>query len=193
MTVHLWTEAEIEHVRQLLPKIANGRKTRYSKLREQQKAQAKSPVPRKNETQHEVKPQPNRQKLTAKSQWPMAEPRKLDLAGKSKDGQRPVRKHRTRPNHKSPSKERRPMADTDSNSAQKPLVYDLLHRLNASFARVNRNMAALERVGIFDPLMMQVLNRQPETLRAGANYHLLGTMRGIEERDREKFSQLPSE
>jgi len=31
MTVHLWTEAEIEHVRQLLPKIANGRKTRYKK------------------------------------------------------------------------------------------------------------------------------------------------------------------
>jgi predicted DNA-binding transcriptional regulator AlpA len=29
--VHVWTEAEIEHVRQLLPKIANGRKTRYKK------------------------------------------------------------------------------------------------------------------------------------------------------------------
>ena len=39
MTVHLWTELEIEHVRQLLPKIANGRKTRYQKLREKQKAQ----------------------------------------------------------------------------------------------------------------------------------------------------------
>jgi hypothetical protein len=47
MTIHLWTEAEIEHVRHLLPKIANGRKTRYSKLREKQKAPAKSPVPRK--------------------------------------------------------------------------------------------------------------------------------------------------
>jgi hypothetical protein len=45
--IHMWTEAEIEHVRQLLPKIANGRKTRYSKLREKQKAQTKSPVPRK--------------------------------------------------------------------------------------------------------------------------------------------------
>jgi hypothetical protein len=45
--VHMWTDAEIEHVRQLLPRIANGRKTRYSKLREQQKAPAKSPVPRK--------------------------------------------------------------------------------------------------------------------------------------------------
>jgi predicted DNA-binding transcriptional regulator AlpA len=44
---HLWTEQEIEHVRQLLPKIANGRKTRYSKLRENQKAQANSPAPRK--------------------------------------------------------------------------------------------------------------------------------------------------
>jgi predicted site-specific integrase-resolvase len=29
--VHSWTEAEIEHVRKLLPKIANGRKTRYKK------------------------------------------------------------------------------------------------------------------------------------------------------------------
>jgi len=45
--VHMWTDAEIENVRQLLPKIANGRKTRYSKLREKQKAPAKSPVPRK--------------------------------------------------------------------------------------------------------------------------------------------------
>jgi hypothetical protein len=92
------------------------------------------------------------------------------------------------------------MADTDfsstpkdSSSVPKPLVYDLLNRLNASFARVHRNMTALEKVGIFDPLMMQVLNRQSEKLRAGANYHLLGTMRGIEERDREKFSQPPNE
>jgi DNA-binding transcriptional MerR regulator len=37
----VWTEQDIETVRQLLPKIANGRKTRYSKLRQ------KSPVSRK--------------------------------------------------------------------------------------------------------------------------------------------------
>jgi excisionase family DNA binding protein len=43
----VWTEQDIEHVRQLLPKIANGRKTRYSKLREKQKAQPKKAVPRK--------------------------------------------------------------------------------------------------------------------------------------------------
>ena len=92
------------------------------------------------------------------------------------------------------------MADTDfisapkdSNSTPKPLVYDLLNRLNASFARVHRNMVALEQVGIFDPLMMQNLNRQSEQLRAGANYHLLGAMRRVEERDREKFSQPPNQ
>jgi predicted DNA-binding transcriptional regulator AlpA len=45
--IHLWTEAEVEHVRQLLPKIANGRKTRYSKLREKQKTQARVPAPQK--------------------------------------------------------------------------------------------------------------------------------------------------
>jgi predicted site-specific integrase-resolvase len=46
-TTHIWTDDEIEHVRKLLPKITNGRKTRYQKLRAKQKAQAKSPVPRK--------------------------------------------------------------------------------------------------------------------------------------------------
>ncbi len=30
---HLWTEEEIENARKRLPKIANGRKTRYSKKR----------------------------------------------------------------------------------------------------------------------------------------------------------------
>ena len=47
ITVYLWTDAEIEHVRQLLPKIANGRKTRYQKLREKQKAQPRAAVPHK--------------------------------------------------------------------------------------------------------------------------------------------------
>ena len=30
-SLHVWTEADIERVRKLLPKIANGRKTRYQK------------------------------------------------------------------------------------------------------------------------------------------------------------------
>lgn len=66
-------------------------------------------------------------------------------------------------------------------------VYDLLYQLNEPFARVQRRIALLEQVGIFDPLIMQMLNRQSESLRAGANSHLLGAMRRIEDRDR--FSQ----
>jgi hypothetical protein len=45
--VHLWTEVEIEHVRQLLPKIANGRKTRHKKqsaLSNLQSAKTKAPA-----------------------------------------------------------------------------------------------------------------------------------------------------
>jgi predicted DNA-binding transcriptional regulator AlpA len=42
-TLHAWTESEIETVRQLLPKIANGRKTRYQKLRAKQKGEAQAP------------------------------------------------------------------------------------------------------------------------------------------------------
>src|SRR5882757_7573453 len=55
--LHGWTESEIEHVRQLLPKIANGRKTRYKKQSAtstqqsaQTKAQARVPVPHKSRT-----------------------------------------------------------------------------------------------------------------------------------------------
>ena len=38
-------------------------------------------------------------------------------------------------------------------TAQKPQIYDLLSRLNGAFVRVYHAMAALEQVGIFDPLM----------------------------------------
>jgi hypothetical protein len=47
--IHVWTEQEIEHVRKLLPKIGNGRKTRYQKLRDKQKAPAGVPVPHKKQ------------------------------------------------------------------------------------------------------------------------------------------------
>jgi predicted DNA-binding transcriptional regulator AlpA len=51
MTIHAWTEEEIENVRKRLPKIANGRKTRYKKkqsaVSNQQSAKAKKkPQPR---------------------------------------------------------------------------------------------------------------------------------------------------
>jgi predicted DNA-binding transcriptional regulator AlpA len=42
-SLHAWTETEIEHVRKLLPKIANGRKTRYQK-KESGKTKKKKPA-----------------------------------------------------------------------------------------------------------------------------------------------------
>jgi len=41
LKVQAWTDAEIEHVRQLLPKIANGRKTRYKKKQSAKKKRSK--------------------------------------------------------------------------------------------------------------------------------------------------------
>jgi hypothetical protein len=50
-TMHLWTEEEIETARKFLPKIANGRKTRYLKLREKQKTQPRAAaLPKKRGT-----------------------------------------------------------------------------------------------------------------------------------------------
>jgi predicted DNA-binding transcriptional regulator AlpA len=45
MTIHLWTDAEIENVRKLLPKIVNGRKTRYQKLRQKQRNKTQAGLP----------------------------------------------------------------------------------------------------------------------------------------------------
>jgi predicted DNA-binding transcriptional regulator AlpA len=65
-SLHAWTEEEIENARQLLPKIANGRKTRYKKQSahsNQQsaktKAPARAPVPHKSRgTKEKVRPKP---------------------------------------------------------------------------------------------------------------------------------------
>jgi predicted DNA-binding transcriptional regulator AlpA len=48
MTIHLWSEVEIEEARKLLPKIANGRKTRYTKQSAKTKAQPRAAVPHKS-------------------------------------------------------------------------------------------------------------------------------------------------
>src|SRR6266700_2448260 len=53
--IHAWTEAEIEHVRKLLPKIANGRKTRYQKLREKQKTQPGAAVPHESRSKTQAR------------------------------------------------------------------------------------------------------------------------------------------
>jgi recombinational DNA repair protein RecT len=50
--VHMWTEEEVEAVRKRLPKIANGRKTRWQRQREAQKKKGtitkkKGPRPKK--------------------------------------------------------------------------------------------------------------------------------------------------
>jgi predicted DNA-binding transcriptional regulator AlpA len=56
LEVHSWTEEEIERVRELLPKIANGRKTRHKKqsavgtqqsAKTKKKTQARVPAPHK--------------------------------------------------------------------------------------------------------------------------------------------------
>ena len=41
--IRLWTEQDIERVRAILPKIANGRKTRYQKQRKKQTTRKPKP------------------------------------------------------------------------------------------------------------------------------------------------------
>ena len=56
MRMRLWSESDIERLKEVLPKIANGRKTRYQKLREKQKAQPKSAAPHKKRSSKKPKP-----------------------------------------------------------------------------------------------------------------------------------------
>lgn len=47
MRMRLWSESDIERLREALPKIKNGRKTRYSKLKKQTPPQKSRPKPKK--------------------------------------------------------------------------------------------------------------------------------------------------
>jgi len=69
MRVRLWTDEDIENVRKILPKIANGRKTRYQKLRDKQKAQAKKTCAAKNENE-KINHTPSRRHLRVMAQNP---------------------------------------------------------------------------------------------------------------------------
>ena len=75
------------------------------------------------------------------------------------------------------------MAVSDFSSAQKPQVYDLLSRLNVSFAHVFRNVALLEQAGIFDGQTITSIQRQSEKLQAEANSLLLATLQGAEKQE----------
>lgn len=46
-TVHIWSEDEVEKLRKLLPRIANGRKTRWQKQRESEKKKQAKPKKKK--------------------------------------------------------------------------------------------------------------------------------------------------
>jgi len=58
MRMRLWSESDIERLKKALPKIANGRKTRYQKLRDKQKAQPRAAVPHENKSTKRKKPKP---------------------------------------------------------------------------------------------------------------------------------------
>src|SRR5260370_30763762 len=53
-TTLLWTEEEIEAIRRLLPKIANGRKTRYQKKQAQQSAKPERKTPARAPALHKI-------------------------------------------------------------------------------------------------------------------------------------------
>lgn len=72
----------------------------------------------------------------------------------------------------------------------KPYLYDLLGRLNASFGRVIRNLAELESTGAFNPKIVKTLCGLSKELQADANVHLLEDLRDVEQRDWARFGKV---
>jgi predicted transcriptional regulator len=73
--VHSWSDEDIEHLRKLLPKIANGRKTRYQKkkqsaLSNQQSAKTKKKTSPRAAARHK----PRTKKNKTKKQIPRPKP-----------------------------------------------------------------------------------------------------------------------
>lgn len=81
------------------------------------------------------------------------------------------------------------MAAKNFTSVAKPLVYDLLSRLNSSFSRVSRNLFTLEQTRIFNPATMKTLSSLSKKLQADANHQLLKTLQEIETRDCARFGK----
>ncbi len=81
------------------------------------------------------------------------------------------------------------MADPNFNSEKKSHVYELLARLNASFARASRNLYELEKFGIFDAEMMTRIYSETKEAQSSANHHLLETLQQIEQRDWARFGK----
>src|SRR5215471_18269539 len=65
LTIHSWTKAEVEQLRKLLPKIANGRKTRYQKKKHSAISSQQS-VKSKPEATAKKRPQPRAAALPKK-------------------------------------------------------------------------------------------------------------------------------
>ncbi len=65
-TLRIWTETDIDRVRTTLPKIANGRKTRYQKLREKQKTPPRAAVPHERRSSPAARPVPHKKKRATK-------------------------------------------------------------------------------------------------------------------------------
>jgi hypothetical protein len=82
------------------------------------------------------------------------------------------------------------MAGTNFSSAKKPHVYDLLSRINGSFARATRNLFELEKFGIFDPEMMRVIYSQTKETQANVNFHLLQSLQEVEQKDWARFGRV---
>jgi len=81
------------------------------------------------------------------------------------------------------------MAGNNLTSDKKQHIYEMLSRLNGSFARASRNLYELEKFGIFDSKMMQMIYDQTKEAQASANFHLLESLREREAKDWAKYGR----
>lgn len=82
------------------------------------------------------------------------------------------------------------MAVLDFNADQKYRAYHVLACLNRSFRNVFVNLGELQKTGILNAKQLSTFRGIAQEMQADVNYHSLGTLHMVEERDWGRFGQI---
>src|ERR1044071_163118 len=96
----------------------------------------------------------------------------------TESGPRPCNQHERSPDHKSPSRERRPMAALDV--TQKAGVYETLSSLNTAFAGIIQHLQTLQRTGLFKSKVAKLFPGFALELQAEFNQEFLEDLHQLE-------------
>jgi hypothetical protein len=107
-----------------------------------------------------------------------------------KNGQRPVFDHRARPDQKSPSVERQPMAAPQFTSGERQEIYRHIFLLNRSFHLIVQRLEALGKTSILNARDLRDMLGLTQEVQLGINTGLLDQLDPVENDDWAQFGKV---